>query len=107
MSAGHKFCPVTRDTLVTLTQHKFRNLLYEMCFTPLVLTSLIHTPCPSCGVGNTLFFPGRKAESERDAHHSPTSSAEVKNEELYSSLLGVCMAVSGQLYLYFSLYFKR
>jgi hypothetical protein len=37
----------------------------------------------SCTMGTGGPFPGAKARPGRDADHSPLSSVEVKNEELY------------------------
>jgi hypothetical protein len=55
-------------------------------------------------VGTTDPFPGGKARPGRDTDHSPPSSAEVMNEELYVlSPPWRCMAVVGQLYLFISL----
>jgi hypothetical protein len=49
------------------------------------------------GIGGP--FPGGKAQPGRDADHSPSFSAEVKNKRnLYYPLpIGACMAVAGQL----------
>jgi hypothetical protein len=39
----------------------------------------------SCTMGTAGPFSGGKAQPERDADHSPPSSAEIVNEELYLS----------------------
>jgi hypothetical protein len=57
----------------------------------------------SCPMGTRGPFPGSKARPERDADHSPPSSAEVKNEkELYLlSPQAPLWRVVGSLYLFF------
>jgi hypothetical protein len=54
----------------------------------------------SCTMSTGGPFPGGKARPGRDAHHSPPSSAEVKNEEIYLlSPQAPPWRVAGLLYL--------
>jgi hypothetical protein len=84
--------------LLTIIAHKL-DLYY---ITSPIVISLLYN-------GNRVSFPGGEAWPGHDTDHSPPSSVEVKNEELYflPPPLGACMAVAGWLYILFCFRTRR
>jgi hypothetical protein len=70
----------------------------------------VHFLCYSSLLSNEYrgSIPGGKARPGRDSDHSPSSSAEVKNEKEYTPLpLGAYMAVAGHFVMNNDAFFLR